>query len=179
MDTDHYTTCSLLYDTQDSRSAYSTLNGHIHRRPSRISFHQLVHQLPSLEDSHTRPIKFPISLQSYLHRNLFASAEPEIERYGFSVKDRSLCDSGDARLSMRPLCSVAGRSDSVGRQVRHQVVPVATSRTTGCCNLATKAGICGSDSIPTLNLMSRSRWPGTEALISCKCADGPVHRVAQ
>jgi hypothetical protein len=74
------------------------------------------------------------------------------------------------------LCSVRGRSDVVGRQV----VPVATSRTTGCCNLATKAGICGSDSLPTPDPMSRSRWPGIEALISSKSAQmPPVHRVAQ
>ena len=73
---------------------------------------------------------------------------------------------------------LAGRTDAGGHQ-SHEAVPVPTSQKTGCCNLATKAGICGSDCLPTLSVMSQSGWPGTEALISCKYTDVLVHRVAQ
>jgi hypothetical protein len=85
-----------------------------------------------------------------LHWNLFASAGPEIERYGF----RSLCVFVDVRLSVCTLCSVSGARPQPGRTLKYANAKwclCATSRTPGCCNPATKAGICGSDGPPALD----------------------------
>jgi len=69
VDADHCTTCGLLYDTQDSRSAECTVRPTVTFVGALTAFLciRLVHQLPSLENSHTRPKKLPISSQSYLH----------------------------------------------------------------------------------------------------------------
>lgn len=117
-DTDHCTTCSLLYDTQDSRSAYSSLNSHIRRRLCRISFHQLVHQLPSSK-IHTRVPKNFQFCCSYISTETRLLPWNQGSRDMDSVKDRSLCASSNARLSMCPLCSVSGRGQTlVGHRVR-------------------------------------------------------------
>ena len=48
-------------------------------------------------------------------------------------------------------------------------MPVAAPQTTGCCNLVTKAAICGSDSFPIPGL----RWSGTGVSFP-----GDVHRTS-
>jgi len=156
------------------RRVYSSLDSHIRRRPRRIlCISSCINFLPS--KIHTRVPKNFQFRPSHISTETRLLPWDERSRDMGSVKGPPLCVSGGARLSMCALCSVRGWSDAVG----HLVVPVAMSRTTGCCNPAAKADICGSDSLPNLDLASRSRSPGTEALISCKYEGPPVHRVAQ
>lgn len=147
-DTDHCTTCGLLYDTQDSRSAECTVRPTVTFIGALAAF-LCISFLPS--KIHTRVPKNFQFRPSHISTETRLLPWDEGSREMGPVKGPPLCVPGGARLSMCALCSVRGRSDAVG----HQVVPVATSRTTGCCNPATRVGICGSDSLPSLDLTSR------------------------
>lgn len=103
----------------------------------------------------------------------------QASRYAGSVKGSSLCDLVMSAFQYVHFAPLTGRSGAVGDQVGRQVVPVAMSRTTGCCNLTTKAGISGSDGPHTFNLTSWSRWPGIGAFIYWEHAGALVAQVAQ